>query len=255
MAATLLSLSLTMVACATPGSAGTSPTPSVSPPSWQEAVAPSDVAAIHLTPDQTRLTVDLNLPAGTAGHDCWRNLTGTVTDFDDTTAHIQITADLWSDLRCATTTVVQPVTVTLPSPLGSRLVNVNNSSLGGYIADPAGNATLRYCYEFRCTPPPPASCDAASVADAAKGAEVDPHARWTVRGCDGHWLVLDFAWTGGPACDNACPSMSVTTMRWFYRATDHGWRGITGTRDPGCRSVQAAEPEFPAALCEGLGRP
>jgi hypothetical protein len=43
-------------------------------------------------------------------------------------------------------------------------------------------------------------------------------------------------------------------MRWFYRATEHGWRAITGTTEAGCAAIQRAEPAFPSEICSNLGR-
>jgi hypothetical protein len=255
IAATLLMSSLGVAGCAAPGANGGSRvTATPTPATWESGVAPSDVTAIRQSADQTTLTIDLNMPAGLTDHDCWRNLNGHVMDFSATSTIIQVTADFWTDPGCPRATVSVPVTVMLPEPLGTRTVNINSSSLGSYIANP-GKTTLRFCYEFRCAPPPPATCDGASIRDAALGADVGAHATWTVRDCDSHWLILDFAWSGGPVCDNTCPSTNMTTMRWFYRATEHGWFAIAGTTAPGCSQVQRAEPAFPTALCQELGRP
>jgi hypothetical protein len=253
IAATLLIPILATDACARPGVTG-APHPTASPNSWQDGMAPDNIAAVRESPDQATLIVDLNMPAGLTDRDCWRNLSGRVIDFSASSLIVQLTADFWSDRRCASTTVLTSVPVKLPGPLGSRTANINNSS-SDYIADPPGAGTLRFCYEGRCTPLPPATCAGTSIQAAAKGAEVDPHATYTVRSCDAHWLVLDFAWTGRPACDNACASTSRTTMRWFYRPTEHGWRAITGTTEAGCAAIQRAEPAFPTELCANLGRP
>jgi hypothetical protein len=241
-----------LTACAAPGAGGRArPTVTSPPPSWAIA-APSQVTAIRQSGDQTRLTIDLTMPAALGDHECWRNLAGGVDDFSEKSTLIQVTAEMWSDPRCGHSTTTESVAVDLPAPLGARTVNVNNSTLGGYIADPVGSPTLRYCYGFRCGPPHPATCDGSSVHDAAAGTEVDPHARYTLRGCDGHWLVLDFTWTGGPACDNACPTMGGSTARWFYRGTNQGWQAIVSTTAAGCAPVLAVEPAFPTALCDGL---
>jgi hypothetical protein len=255
MAATLLMSSLATGACARSGAGTSHPTASTTPASWELGMAPSVIAAVGESADQTRLTIDLNMPAGLADHDCSRNLTGRVMDFSSKSALIEVTADMWTDPRCAHATTAESVMVKLPEPLGARTVNINSSALGDYIADPAGNTKLRFCYEFRCGPLPPATCDATSVRVAATGSDVDPHATWTVRSCDSHWLVGDFAWTGGPVCDNKCATASATTMRWFYRATEHGWLAITGTTVQGCTPIQTVDPTFPTASCRGLGRP
>jgi hypothetical protein len=235
---------LVLAACAATGAGGTAP-------SWG-IEAPSEVAAIRQSGDQTRLTIDLTMPAGLDDHECWRSLTGAVDDFSEKSILIRVTADTWSDPRCGQATTIQSVSVNLPAPLGARTVNVNNSTLGDYIADPVGNPTLRYCYEFRCGAPAPATCDASSVHHAAAGTEVDAHARYTMRGCDGRWLVLDFTWTGGPACDNACATTGGSAARWFYRGTNQGWQAIVSTTAAGCGPVVTVEPAFPTALCESL---
>jgi hypothetical protein len=194
------------------------------------------------------------MPVALSDHECWRNLSGGVADFSEKSTLIRVTAEMWSDPGCGQATTTESVPVDLPAALGARTVNVNSSSLGDFVADPVGSATLRYCYEFRCGPPPPATCDGSSVRDAATGTDVPAHARYTQRGCDGHWLVLDFTWTGGPACDNACPTTGGSAVRWFYRGTDQGWRAIVSTTAAGCAPVLAVESAFPTALCEGLGR-
>jgi hypothetical protein len=250
-AASVLALTslLVLTACAAPGAGVTTPSPS---PSWGVG-APSEVTEIRQSGDQTRLTVDVTMPAALADHECWRNLSGSVDDFSDKSTIIRVTAEFWRDPRCGKATTTESVSVDLPAPLGARTVNVNNSSDGVYMADPVGSPTLRFCYGG-CGAPPPANCDGLSVRQAAGGTEVDPHAKYFVRGCDGHWLVLDFTWTGGPACDNACPTLSVSAVRWFYRGTNQGWQAIVSTTAAGCAPVLAVEPAFPTTLCQGLDR-
>jgi hypothetical protein len=219
-------------------------------PSW-EVEAPGEVTAIRQSNDQTRLTIDLTMPAALPDHECWRNLTGSVDEPSGKSTNIRVTAEFWTNPRCGKPTTTVSVSVDLPALLGASAVYVTNE--GVYIADPVGSPTLRYCYG-RCGLPPPATCDGLSVRQAASGTEVDPHAKYFVRGCDGHWLVLDFTWTGGPACDNACATTSESAVRWFYRGTNQGWQAIASTTAAGCAPVLAVEPAFPTALCEGLDR-
>jgi hypothetical protein len=69
------------------------------------------------------------------------------------------------------------------------------------------------------------------VSEAAHGVSADPHATWTVRGCDSVGLILDFRWTGG----FACPAIG---LRWFSLAGAQGWRVVYGTTAHGRAGVQ-----------------
>src|SRR3954467_4724635 len=80
-AASVLALTslLVLAAC---GAGGAAPALASAPASWG-ITAPSEVEVIRQSGDQTRLTIDLNMPAGLGDHECWRNLTGAVDDFSE----------------------------------------------------------------------------------------------------------------------------------------------------------------------------
>ncbi len=72
--------------------------------------------------------------------------------------------------------------------------------------------------------------------------------------CDGKWLVLDFSWRTGPACDDTSDPACSSALgdRWFFRAGKSGWEPVLESVRGGCRDVQRKEPGFPAALCGTL---
>jgi hypothetical protein len=212
-------------------------------------VAPSDITVIKISADGRTLSIGIHVPTGTA-EPCYRNVAGRINDFSAKSTVIGITADFWTDPACNKTKTVT-VRVRLPQPLDRRTVNVNSSSEGDYTTDASTPGTLRFCDEFVCGHLP-ATCDRATIARIAHGADVQQPATWTVRGCDATGLVLDLSWTGGPACDNACPTLSKSSIRWFYRATPDGWMALTTTRAGGCAAARAADPSFPTALCASL---
>jgi hypothetical protein len=99
-------------------------------------------------------------------------------------------------------------------------------------------------------PPPPASCTTASHQQAMLSTGPAADVVYGVLGCDGHWLVLNVGWPGGPAgCDGPSCSPDLVSTRWFFRVSPHGWETITAARTAGCAQVHKAEPQFPARLC------
>lgn len=107
--------------------------------------------------------------------------------------------------------------------------------------------------------PPKDRCSAVWVRAWLDRAAVPPDRQVSVRGCDRTWIVADIDATGRgcvamdgnatlPGCSG--PGMHV---RWFGVTTPSGWTLVAAGAGPGCATVHAAEPHFPAALCAGLG--
>jgi hypothetical protein len=72
-------------------------------------------------------------------------------------------------------------------------------------------------------------------------------------GCDGHWLVLDIGWPGGPSgCEGPSCAAGSATTHWFFRASAHGWTTIASSLTAGCTRVHQVAPQFPADLCKDL---
>ncbi len=245
---------LAVAACAHPASpvgGSTTPSPSPSPsPTWMIGVGVIGVTGITINANGRLLSITVKVPAADDATLCYRHVSTRVSDFSQRSAIIGVSMDVWTGRECSIEATII-VKVRLPKPLGTRTVNVNNSSDGGYVADPEHPGALRFCYEFRCAPDP-ATCEPATIAAVARGADMQQPVTWIVRGCDEHWLVLDLSFTGGPACDNSCSPTSGTALRWYYRATPQGWTEIVGTRSGGCAAVQAVDASFPTAICENL---
>jgi hypothetical protein len=209
------------------------------------------VAGITVGADGRTLSITVEVPAAVEGTSCYRNVSTRINDFSPKSTIIGVYMDVWSGRACSKTATTI-VSVRLPKPLGSRTVNVNSSSEGFYVADPKNPGTLHFCYEGQCASPP-ATCQDTAIAIIARGADMQQPVTWIVRSCDKHWLVLDISFTGGPACDGACSSPPKATLRWFYRATPHGWTEVTATRSAGCAAIQSVDSSFPTAACENLG--
>jgi hypothetical protein len=67
--------------------------------------------------------------------------------------------------------------------------------------------------------------------------------------------AADVGWPGGPAgCDAPC-TPDLTSTRWFFQASPHGWVSITTAETGGCAQVHKADPLFPTRLCASLPSP
>ncbi|PKT72179.1 hypothetical protein CW362_15240 [Streptomyces populi] len=141
--------------------------------------------------------------------------------------------------------------VSLPEPLGDRDVIVDNYTR--FTAEGAEPPALRLCGELGCTPPA-TGCTPASYEQALTAVDAPEHTYRNSERCDGKWLVLDFSWRTGPACDDSTdPACSARLGdRWFFRSKKSGWEPISRTSAGGCRDVRREEPAFPSSLCRSL---
>jgi hypothetical protein len=120
-------------------------------PSWTPGVALSNILSVRQGGDPRRVAVDVTLPAGLGPDSCARNFAARVTGYDSTSVSIAVTADLWSDPGCAQDNAGGSIAVDLPGPLGARMITVNRSTRGGYIAtNPGSPYPLRSCPAFHC---------------------------------------------------------------------------------------------------------
>ncbi|WP_431679401.1 hypothetical protein [Kitasatospora sp. KL5] len=212
----------------------------------------SAVDAVRTTPDGRSLVVDVKVPSG--AENCTRGLTGEVTGSRPGAVDVRITFESRSMDRSSgcTSSEAATVEVPLPAPVGDRTVLVGGTH--SFTAAGATPPALRRCGELGCNPAP-TGCTADSYRQALTGADSPQHTGWTVRGCDGHWLVLDLSAPTGPVCGDPGPGCDnhVRTTRWFYRAAASGWTAVTSAGGAGCTAVQRVEPAFPTALCKDLG--
>ncbi|NUQ96724.1 MAG: hypothetical protein HOY79_09215 [Streptomyces sp.] len=141
--------------------------------------------------------------------------------------------------------------VRLPVPLGSREVVVDYDLQ--FTAEGAKAPALRLCGKLGCTPPA-TGCTDDSYDQALMAVDAPTHSYRDSQECDGKWLVLDFSWRTGPACDDASAPGCSSRLgdRWFFRAEKSGWVPIVEGAAGGCRVVQRTAPAFPTSLCRGL---
>ncbi|WP_203721452.1 hypothetical protein [Streptomyces coelicoflavus] len=218
----------------------------------RQTFAPMGVTAARLADDRRTLDVDVEVPG--PGKTCVRDLKAVVTDTSDRTVWVQVTysapADGTPRADCRTTATAT-AKVRLPSPLGHRVLSVDNFT--AFTADGADPPHLRLCGELGCHPAP-TGCTPASYDQAVTALDVPNHTSRGDEHCDGKWLVFDVSSRMGPACpEGAGPGCGASLDdRWFFRAEKPGWKPIARSTKGGCTDVHAIEPAFPSALCADL---
>ncbi|MEU5624963.1 hypothetical protein [Streptomyces tendae] len=218
---------------------------------WQ-TFAPIRVTAARLADDRRTLSVDAEVPG--PGKTCTRDVKAVVTDASDRTVWVQVTysghAGGSPRTDCRTTATVT-AKVRLPSPLGHRVLSVDNFTAS--TADGADPPHLRLCGELGCHPAP-TGCTPASYDQAVMALDVPNHTSRGDERCDGKWLVFDVSSRMGPACpEGSGPGCGASLNdRWFFRAEKSGWKPIARSTKGGCTDVHGIEPDFPAALCADL---
>lgn len=212
---------------------------------------PSMVTGARLSDDRRTLILDAQVPSGE--HPCVRDLKAVLTDPVSDVVRVQITFSSPSSDRRSGCTEESTATarVKLPQPLGKREVVVDNYTQ--FTADGAKLPALRLCGQLGCRPPA-TGCTTASYEQALIAVDAPNHTYRDSEHCDGKWLVLDFSWRTGPACDDPAEPGCSSRLgdRWFFRAEKSGWVPIVEGAAGGCRAVQRSEPDFPTSLCDSL---
>lgn len=224
--------------------AATAPTTPTESERWQ-TFAPIRVTAARLADDRRSLSVDAEVPG--RGKTCVRDVKAVVTDTSDRTVWVQVTYSALtgssprSDCRATATATAK---VRLPSPLGHRVLSVDNFT--AFTADGADPPHLRLCGELGCHPAP-TGCTSASYDQAVMALDVPNHTSRGDEHCDGKWLVFDVSSRMGPACpEGAGPGCGASLAdRWFFRAEKSGWQPIARSTKAGCTDVHGIEPAFP----------
>ncbi|MCX5054157.1 MULTISPECIES: hypothetical protein [unclassified Streptomyces] len=212
---------------------------------------PSAVTGARLSGDGRTLLVDAQVPSG--ARPCVRGLKAVLTEPVENSVRVQITFSSPSgDTRSGCTKEKSATTkVRLSGPLGGREVVVDNDVQ--FTAEGARPPALRLCGRLGCTPPA-TGCTAASYDQALIAVDAPEHTYRDSQDCDGRWMVMDFSWRTGPACDgDAAPGCSSRLGdRWFFKAEKSGWVPIAEGAAGGCRTVQRREPAFPTSMCRSL---
>ncbi|WP_225832138.1 hypothetical protein [Streptomyces sp. NK08204] len=221
-----------------------------SPPSWV-TMQPSGVTGARLGADGRSLSVDTRVPSG--GSKCVRDLKAVVTDQVNGAVWVQVTFSSRSMDKDSPCGKEKPATarVRLPGALGKRELIVDHDIT--FTRDGAKPPALRLCGPLGCRPPA-TGCTPDSYDQALYAVNAPDHAYRDSQECDGKWLVLDFSWRTGPACDDASDPACSSSLgdRWFFRAGKSGWVPVLESVTAGCRDVQRREPRFPTALCRSL---
>jgi len=240
--------------------------PSPTPTRWV-SYAPPDEQILSVSVDSSGrvLEISVQVPAGRVG--CAGELSAVLDTFDPKLAaklgepttpqaeYVTLTYPMLWDFTCPSTRV-ETAQVRLPAPLGHLSVVINSST----IFSPTHGSLLKRCaiagQDF-CGPFPvtPATCANSSYGQAMESTGPPQGATYWVRGCDGHWLVLDVEWPGGPVgCDAPChPAMTGT--RTFFKAGSKGWISVAVAQTAGCTQVHHWVPQFPSSLCARLPAP
>jgi hypothetical protein len=242
-------------AASAPATASPVSTTSAGPTVWRTFPA-DQFTSMHLADSGRVLVIPVQVPPETSA--CLRDFTARLTAFSSARASLTITFEEPTGPAAPPCPLgpIKTVRITLAAPLGSRQVSVD-AGLETFWS--TGPSTLTLCATFggTCkhvpTEPPPATCSDASYSWAMgatgppQGAASDPV------GCDGHWLVLDVGWSGGPSgCDGPSCGQNMAVTHWFFRASAHGWIVITSSLTAGCTRVHQVAPQFPTALCARL---
>lgn len=230
---------------------GRSPLSTATGPIPWTTMAPSAVTGAHLGDDRRTLFLDTQVPSG--AHACFRELKAVLTEPMTDLVRVQVTFTSPSVDRASGCTKESTATakVRLPRPLGDREVVVDYNTV--FTAHGAEPPALRLCGELGCTPPT-TGCTAASYEQALMAVDAPAHTYRDSEKCDGEWLVLDFSWRTGPACDDSTDPACSSRLgdRWFFRAKKSGWEPMLRTSAGGCQDVQRKEPAFPTSLCASL---
>ena len=230
------------------------PAASASPaPSYRVAYGFSgdQIVSVALKGSGRVLAIAAQVPAGRGG--CASGLTATLIQWNPS-ANITLTVESWAPgMDACPSHQVETTDLTLPAPLGRRDVVIDTS---GTFA-PAKSTLMRRCSNLggACAFPavPPARCSDASYSAAMAATYPPQDAAYDAVGCDGHWLVLDVGWPGGPSgCDGPSCSQNMAVTHWFFRAGPHGWIEIANSLTAGCTRVHQVAPQFPTALCADL---
>ncbi|WP_323377431.1 hypothetical protein [Streptomyces sp. RB17] len=240
--------------CGTRTAGGASPT-QTGPIPWTTA-EPSAVTAARLGADHRTLSIEARVPSGE--RPCVRDFKAVDTDAEYGSVpgrvHVQITFNSpHGDGRSGCTKErTATARVRLPEPLGERELVVDDDTV--FTADGAEPPALRLCGRLGCHPPA-TGCTTASYEQAMIAVGAPMHSYRDAEHCDGTWLVLDFSWRTGPACDaddKAPACASRLGDRSFFRAERSGWKPFFESAAGGCTAVQRREPAFPTALCASL---
>jgi hypothetical protein len=209
------------------------------------------IVSVSLEDSGRVLAIAAQVPAGRDG--CASGLTATLIQWNPS-ANITLTVQSWAPgMDACRSHRVEKTELTLPAALGQRDVVIDTS---GTFA-PTKSTLMRRCSDLggACTfaPVPPASCSDASYSAAMVATAPPQDADYNAVGCDGHWLVLDVGWPGGPSgCDGPSCDPHTTATHWFFRAGPHGWIVIANSLTAGCTRVHKVAPQFPTALCADL---
>ncbi|MET9090329.1 hypothetical protein ABZX77_52280 [Streptomyces sp. NPDC004237] len=230
---------------------GGSPSSAAAEPIPWATMQPSAVNGVRVSGDRRTLLLDTQVPGG--AHACVRKLRAVLTDSMTDLVWVQITFTSPSMDRASGCTKESTATakVRLPEPLGDRDVMVDHYTR--FTAEGAKPPALRLCGKLGCTPPA-TGCTPASYDQALMAVGAPEHTYRDSQRCDGKWLVLDFSWRTGPACDDSTDPACSSRLgdRWFFRARESGWAPIVRTSAGGCRDVRRKQPAFPSSLCESL---
>ncbi|MEU4524526.1 hypothetical protein AB0F52_38105 [Amycolatopsis sp. NPDC024027] len=124
--------------------------------------------------------------------------------------------------------------VKVAAPIGKRLVVVNS-------AEPWGlrSGGWKKCDRVVACDPPADHCDPAWVGEIEYSTEAEFPG--TTRACDQNWLIHDLQRHRGQPPN-----------RVAFRWAGNGWSSFASATGGGCGEILAAEPKFPAALCQNL---
>ncbi|SHN15745.1 hypothetical protein [Actinacidiphila paucisporea] len=225
--------------------------PASTPVAWT-TLEPSRVNGVQLGSDGRTLTIDVQVPAGKKP--CMRDLKAVLGEASNNVVRVQVTYSSPSlEVAAGCTKESRATTaVQLPEPLGGQDLVVDIDQV--YTAQGATPPALRLCGRLGCRPPA-TGCTPASYDQALLAADAPAHTYRDSQNCDGEWLVLDFSWRTGPACDDASESAACASRlgdRWFFRAAPAGWVPLTSGATGGCRAVHRVAPAFPTAMCAAL---
>ncbi|MBP2050506.1 hypothetical protein J2Z21_003445 [Streptomyces griseochromogenes] len=222
-----------------------------SPASWT-TVEPSYVTGARLGADGRTLSLDTLVPEG--GRSCVKDLRAEYRERVNGAVWVQVTYATHYGIKvagCGGKEKPATARVRLPEPLGKEDLIVDHYT--HFTRDRAKPPALRLCGKLGCDPAP-TGCTPDSYDQALMAVDAPKHAYRDSERCDGRWLVLDFSWRTGPACDDTSNPACSSALgdRWFYRAGKSGWVPVFGGVRGGCKDVQRKEPRFPTALCESL---
>ncbi|MEV6944872.1 hypothetical protein AB0N07_23255 [Streptomyces sp. NPDC051172] len=232
--------------------AGREASPSATGPIQWTTFEPSEVIGGRLADGGRTVLLDAQVPSGPRA--CVRDFKAVLTDPPQKDlVRVQLTFSSPSGDRRSGCSKERSATarVRLPVALGSREVVVDHYVQ--FTADGAKAPALRLCGKLGCTPPA-TGCTDASYDQALMAVDAPAHTYRDSQECDGKWLVLDFSWRTGPACDDASAPGCSSRLgdRWYFRAEKSGWVPIVEGAAGGCRVVQRRAPAFPTSLCRGL---